>query len=414
MHHDPIAGLVLALALILAAAKLLGHLAVRLRQPAVLGELCAGVLLGNAHLVGLDVFAPLLREPTLDMLARLGALLLLFEVGLHSSVGQMRKVGAQALLVAVVGVIAPLLLGIGVGALALGHASFYTQLFLGAALCATSVGVTARVLQDLGAHGSLEARIILGAAVIDDVFALIVLAVVAGLIAAVNSGGGMAVSDGVLIVCKCAGFLLGALALGVLVAPRVFRAASYLRSGGVLLATGLSLCFVLAWAADAIGLSAIVGAFAAGLILEEVHAKDFAERGEQSLAALVAPVASMLVPVFFVMMGTHMDLRAFADPSVISLAALLIAAAVLGKQACALAVTKVDGVRPDRLTIGIGMIPRGEVGLIFASVGAGLSIDSVPILSADVWSAIVIMVIVTTMITPPLLRFSLARSAARG
>ena len=188
--------------------------------------------------------------------------------------------------------------------------------------------------------------------------------------------------------------------LGVWIAPRVFRHASRLRARGVLLAVGLSLCFLFAWAADAVGLAAIVGAFAAGLVLEEVHYKEFTDRGERGLEVLVAPIVGFLSPVFFVVMGMRTDLRAFVRPGAIALAAALTIAAVVGKQACAAGVLD-RGI--DRLTVGLGMIPRGEVGLIFASIGQQLLIGGRPVIGPDTYAALVVMVIVTTLVTPPLL-----------
>ncbi len=413
-HHDPVAPLVLALAIILVVAKLGGDVAVRFKQPAVLGELVAGVLLGNIHhlVPGVTFFAGFMDDPMIDMIARLGVLLLLFEVGLESTVGQMMKVGASALVVAVVGVVVPMLLGLAVGQVMLPDDSFYAHLFLGATLCATSVGITARVLKDLNAQNSVEARIILGAAVIDDVLGLVVLAVVAGIITAANTGATVSALDALWIIAKATLFLVGALVIGVLTSKRLFRAASYLRTRGVLLATGLAVCFVLSWAADAIGLAAIVGAFAAGLVLEDVHWKSFKDRGEEGLEHLVAPITSMLVPVFFVVMGMRTDLRAFGDPSILGLAALITLAAIIGKQACALAALRPkDAVSFSRITIGFGMIPRGEVGLIFANMGLTLSIGGHAVVSPKLFSALVVMVIVTTMVTPPLLRWSLGRAS---
>jgi Kef-type K+ transport system membrane component KefB len=411
-HHDPVAPLVIMLAAVLVAAKLGGDLASRFKQPPVLGELVAGVLLGNLHLVGVTTFDGIAQDTTVDMLARLGVVILLFEVGLESTVGQMIKVGASAFLVATVGVVAPMALGFAVGALMIPDETVYAHVYLGATLCATSVGITARVLKDLNASQRTESRIILGAAVIDDVQGLVVLAVVAGIITAANTGGSVSLLDGAIIVAKAAGFLVGSLVIGVLVSKRLFRAASYLQTRGVLLATGLSFCFLLAWAADAIGLAPIVGAFAAGLILEEVHYEDFKNKGEHGLEEEVRPISAMLVPVFFVLMGMRTDLRAFANPSVLGLAAVLTVAAIVGKQASGLAaLPDKSGAKLDRLTIGIGMIPRGEVGLIFANIGLTLQIGGIPVVTPEIFSALVVMVIVTTMMTPPLLRWSLNRSA---
>ena len=403
-----VAPVLLALAAILAGAKLGGDVAVRLGQPAVLGELVAGVVLGNLDLVGVGWFRSLTSDPSIGVLAQLGVLILLFEVGLESTVREMLRVGAEATLVAVLGVVTPFALGWGVGALLLPGHSAYSHAFLGATLTATSVGITARVLKDLGKSRLAEARIILGAAVIDDVLGLVILAVVAGVIAAANGGGTLSAGAAGLVVAKAAAFLVGALTLGVVLSPWLFAVAARLRAPGAQLATALVLCFVLAWVAAAVGLAPIVGAYAAGLVLEDVHWQAFTRRGERSVAELVQPVAAFLVPVFFVLMGMRVDLRSFAQPGGLGLALLLTLAAIAGKQACALGAY---GWRMDRLSVGLGMIPRGEVGLIFASIGLGLTLHGERIVDERIYSAVVIMVIVTTLVTPPALKWSLGRGA---
>lgn len=406
----PTAAILLAIAVILAAAKIGGDLATRAGQPAVLGELAAGVFLGNLGLVGISWAEPFKSNATLDTLAQLGVIILLFEVGLESTVREMLKVGLTSLLVAVLGVVTPFALGWGVGALLLPDRSAYVHAFLGATLTATSVGITARVLRDLGKGKSPEARVILGAAVIDDVLGLVILAVVAGVIQAANTGAARSYGDAGIIVGKAALFLLGALGLGLVVSPRLFGLASRLKGRGVLLATALVFCFGLSYLASAIGLAAIVGAYAAGLILEDVHYRDFTERGEHGLEELLQPIGVFLVPVFFVLMGMRVDLAAFGRADVLGFAALLTFAAVVGKQACALGAW---GRHLDRLSIGLGMIPRGEVGLIFANIGLGLVVRGEPIVDKAIYSAVVIMVIVTTMATPPALRWSLVRGDRR-
>lgn len=405
-HEDPVAGVVLALLVILAAAKIAGDLAVRAGQPAVLGELLAGVALGNLDLLGVGWAEGIASNPTVDSLARLGVIILLFEVGLESTVGEMVKVGLPSVLVAVLGVAAPFVLGWGVGAWLLPDHSSYVHAFLGATLTATSVGITARVLKDLGRSRTPEARIILGAAVIDDVLGLVILAVVGGVIAAADRGASFSAGSTGLVLGKAVGFLFGALLLGVWLSPRLFKLASRLRGRGVLLVTSLCFCFALSWLASVVGLAAIVGAYAAGLILEDLHFQRFKDRGEESLEHLVHPISSFLVPVFFVYMGMKVDLQAFGRHDVLGLAAVLTVAAIVGKQVCAFGVS---GRLLDRLSIGIGMVPRGEVGLIFANVGLGLTVAGERIVDEAVFSAVVIMVIVTTMITPPALKWSIAR-----
>jgi Kef-type K+ transport system membrane component KefB len=409
LHADPVAAVVLGLAVILVAAKLAGHVAARFGQPAVLGELAAGVLLGSVDLAGLNWFAPLEQEPTIQVLASLGVIILLFEVGLESTVRDMLKVGWPSLSVAVLGVVAPFVLGWGVGWLLLPDRSVYVHVFLGAVLTATSVGVTARVLQDLGKSQSREARIILGAAVIDDVLGLIILAVVGGLIAAVDAGGSLSSFEIAAILGKAVVFLFGALALGSYLSPRVFSIASQLHGRGILLTTALVFCFVLAYGASIIGLAPIVGAYAAGLILEDVHFRSFGTRHGE-LEELVQPISILFVPVFFVVTGMHVDLTAFARLDVLGLAAALTVAAIVGKQLCAVGAF---GGSLNRLAVGIGMIPRGEVGLIFANIGLALRIGGQPVVDGAMFSAIVIMVMVTTMATPPALKWSFSRNISR-
>jgi Kef-type K+ transport system membrane component KefB len=409
-HGDTLAPVVLALAVILAAAKLGGDIAERIGQPAVLGELVVGVLVGNLSLLGIDWFQFITANATIGVLAQLGAVILLFEVGLESTVRDMMQVGLRSLVVAVLGVVTPWALGWWVGALLLPEHSVYVHAFLGAALTATSVGITARVLKDLGHAQSPEARIILGAAVIDDVLGLVVLAAVAAVIAAADSGAALSYGALALVLGKALLFLFGALSLGVVFSPRLFSFASRLRGSGVLLATALVFCFSLAWLASAIGLAPIVGAYAAGLILEDLHYRDFAAKQERPLEDLVRPISSFLVPVFFVLMGMRVDLSTFMRPEILGLAAVLTVAAVLGKQACALGAL---GSRLDWLSIGIGMIPRGEVGLIFANIGLTLVVRGERIIDAATYSAVVIMVMLTTLITPPALKWSLNKRRSR-
>jgi Kef-type K+ transport system membrane component KefB len=405
-HGDTLAPVVLALAVILAAAKLGGDAAERIGQPAVLGELVVGVLVGNLSLLGIGWFQFITANATIGVIAQLGAVILLFEVGLESTVRDVMQVGMRSLAVGVLGVLTPWALGWWVGALLLPDRSVYVHAFLGAALTATSIGITARVLKDLGCAQSPEARIIMGAAVIDDVLGLVVLAAVAAVIAAADSGATLSYGGLGLVLGKALVFLFGALLLGVVLSPRLFTLASRLRGQGVLLATALSFCFTLAWSASAIGLAPIVGAYAAGVILEDLHYRDFAAKEEWRLEDLVRPISSFLVPVFFVLMGMRVDLTTFLRPEILGLAAVLTVAAVVGKQACALGAL---GSKLDWLSIGIGMIPRGEVGLIFASIGLTLVVRGEHIIDAATYSAVVIMVMLTTLITPPALKWSLSR-----
>lgn len=410
-HGDPAAPVVLSLAMILLSAKLGGHLAVRIKQPAVLGELLVGVLLGNLTLAGVTWFEPMATDTFVDMFARVGVIILLFEVGLESTVGQMMKVGVSALLVAIIGVAVPFAVGYFVTHALMPSASVYVALFVGATLTATSVGITARVLKDLGKSQLPESRIILGAAVIDDVLGLVILAVVTGVIGAADRGGELALSEVAITLGKAITFLVASLVLGVWLSPRMFRLASRLRANMVLLAIALAFCFGLAWLADFIGLAPIVGAFAAGLILEDVHYEELKTKENHTLEQLVHPLSGFLVPIFFVLMGMRTDLQSFLAPGVMTLALALTVVAVLGKL---LAGFGALGKGLDRLSIGIGMVPRGEVGLIFASIGSQLTVKGERVVDEKIFSAVVVMVILTTMVTPPILKWSLNRKAPQS
>jgi Kef-type K+ transport system membrane component KefB len=403
--HD-VAELLLALALVTVGAKLAGELMQRLGQPSVLGELLMGIVLGNLVLVGGPDVGDLARNETFALLAELGAILLLFHVGLESTPAQMMSVGGRAAIVAVVGVVTPMILGYGVGALTRPGQPWMLHAFLGAMLAATSIGITARVLKDVDALQTPFARIILGAAVIDDVLGLVVLAVIAGIISA--AGAGTALSGGavVVIVLKAVAFLVGALVFGSFASPRLFRTALAFRSAGAVQALALGLCFAFSYVAALAGLAPIVGAFAAGLVLEELHFEGPLKRRERPLHETLEPLIALLVPIFFIRMGMLVDVSSFARSSVLGLAALLTVAAIAGKLACSLVVPK--GV--PALAVGLGMMPRGEVGLIFAGIGAQLVLQGRPVVDKDAYAAAVFMVVATTMATPPLLLWAIRRS----
>jgi Kef-type K+ transport system membrane component KefB len=400
------------LMVIILAAKLGGDLFERFGQPPVLGELFLGIIIGNMHLVGVNFFDQIGTSPTLEVLAEIGIIILLFEVGLESTISEMLKVGATSFMVAMVGVIVPFFLGWGVSAWFLPDESIYVHIFIGATLTATSVGITARVLKDIGLIKSREARIILGAAVIDDIMGLIILAVVAGVIASVASGASGSVSTmSILMICaKAILFVVGAILIGSFVLPRYFKMAFHLRGNAILLSSVLIVCFGLAWLAGLVGLAPIVGAFAAGLILDKVQFRQFTERGDHDLEELIAPIAAFLVPIFFVRMGSMVDLTTIGQEGILGFAALITIAAMVGKQACSLAVWDKE---TKRIAIGIGMIPRGEVGLIFAGIGSKLVLDGHPVIASSTYAAVVIMVILTTLMTPPLLKYSLLRPSRR-
>jgi len=316
------------------------------------------------------------------------------------------------MLVAVLGVIAPFFLGYWAswifidhlptelaGHVAPGFSTHYIHLFIGAVLCATSVGITARVFKDLGKLQTKEAQIILGAAVIDDVLGLIVLAVVSGIVSAAEFGQTMAFGGVIRLIAIAFLFLGGTLIAGSFLVPRIMKQLSRIRTSGMMLVSTLAFCFALSYLADLTGLAPIVGAFAAGLLLEEIHFRGFGE--DVQIEELIKPVSTFLVPVFFVLMGIQVRLESFANLPVLGLAAGLTVAAIAGKQICGLGVLEKN---LDRLSVGVGMIPRGEVGLIFASIGKNLKV-----VDDATFSAVVIMIIVTTLITPPLLKLTLAR-----
>ncbi|MCK5125584.1 MAG: cation:proton antiporter [candidate division Zixibacteria bacterium] len=401
-----VSDVLLGLIIILLAAKIGGDLLERLHQPAVLGELIIGMVIGNLALVGIDVFEPFKHSVTLEVLAEIGVIILLFQVGLESTIGEMMKVGLASFMVAVLGVVAPFFLGWGVGAWFLPHESIYVHVFIGATLTATSVGITARVLKDIGKIQTKEAKIILGAAVIDDIMGLVILAVVAGVITAASSGIELSSGSVFLIVAKAVGFVIGSLILGRIISPYLFKIGYKMKVKGMLLSLGLLICFIFAYVANLIGLAPIVGAFAAGLVLEKIFYKDYTDRGEKSVDDLIEPIAIFLVPVFFVRMGMMVQLDTFANVDILLFAGVMTIAAIIGKQACSLAIFDKS---INRVAIGLGMIPRGEVGLIFVGIGAKLVYDGHPVITAGTFSAVVIMVMITTLVTPPFLKLSMLR-----
>ena len=410
---DP--AVLIGVAVMLVMAKLGGEIFERAQQPAVLGELFAGILLGNLVILGFNGAEPLKTDATIAALAELGVIILLFEVGLESDLKEMVEVGWSSLLVAVLGVIAPFFLGWAVSAFFIPDEPRLVHIFIGATLCATSVGITARVFKDLGKLATREARIILGAAVIDDVLGLLILAVVAGAINAAATGGVLSMFDVALIALKSFAFLVGAVVIGQLLMPRMLRGAGRLETRGVLLTLAISCCLLMAWAAAKVGLAPIVGAFAAGLVLDEVHYKPADGRTERGLHDLLHPVSTVLVPIFFVLMGLKVDFRLFARVDILGLALALTVAAIVGKQVCSLGVIE-RGI--NRLAVGLGMIPRGEVGLIFAGIGATLMLPSAsgasqPVISSAIFGAVVIMVIITTLITPIALKWALGGKGTR-
>lgn len=412
--HETLPKVLLVLLLMLVLAKIGGDLFARIGQPAVLGELIFGIILGNLgllHLGGLEIrMNELLRDrSTLEfimLLSEIGVILLLFEVGLESTIHEMLSVGVSSLAVALVGVICPLALGYGIGVWFLPDHASTVHLFLGAVLAATSVGITARVLRDIGKTHLRESKIILGAAVIDDILGLVVLAVAQGVAAAAITGETLTVEAVLVIIGKAVGFFLAAIILGHFFSRRLYRLATYLHVQGVLLSVSLGWVFLIAYLGTLVGVAPIVGAFAAGLALEETTFEVWRGR-EARLEDLLGPITTFLVPVFFVYTGMNVDLSTFAQVEILGFAAALTIAAIIGKQACSLVVFE-KGL--NRTAIGIGMIPRGEVGLIVANIGRTMQTpEGEPLISDNTFSAVVIMVVVTTMMTPPVLKWVLER-----
>ena len=412
-HEPDLMPVLAALVVILVGAKLGGAFAVMLRQPSVLGELLVGVLLGNVSLLGFHGFDGMRQLASIEVLAQLGVLFLLFTAGLESDAGEMASVAGSSILVAVIGVVVPILFGYLCSVWFFPSHAALTHWFVGAVLCATSVGITARVLTDLKRTRTIEGRIIIGAAVVDDVLGLIVLAVVVGIVKASNAGQPLDVAVVAMIVLKALGFLVAAFLMGRWLSLKAFKFALRLPGEGLLLAGALAFCFGLAYLAGLAGLAPIVGAFAAGLVLDEIHYDDLRQRdhARRTVPELLEPISSFLVPVFFVLMGMRVDLEVFRDYGVLGFASVLTLAAILGKQACAIGVLDRGA---DRWTIGLGMIPRGEVGLIFAGIGSSLTIAGERVIDDAVFSGAVVMVALTTFVTPPLLASRLKHRTRPG
>jgi Kef-type K+ transport system membrane component KefB len=380
MDHGELGTFLLAFATALLGGKLFGELAERIGQPAVLGELAVGILLGPALLGLVPLTAGIL------LVAEIGVLLLLFEVGLETDLKELIRVGGVAMAVAVVGMALPFLGGYLVTR-ASGF-SVLTAIFVAAALTATSIGITSRVLSEIGMLASREGQIILGAAVADDILGLVVLAVVSRLSATGSVGMGQAARSAGLSF----GFLVVAIVAGVPLGRFLVRFVGRARVRGVLVAAAIAFALLAALGAEKAGSAAIVGAFAAGLALART------ERRHEIQKAL-RPVVDVFAPVFFVSIGAQVDvgyLNPFAagNRPALVLALGLVLVGVLGKFAAGFFAW--GGVR--RSFIGAGMIPRGEVGLIFAQIGRESGA-----LPEPVFVAVVLAVFATTFLTPPLL-----------
>lgn len=378
---QPSHNLLLELFLMFAAAKLLAAVFERLRQPAVVGEILAGILLGPS-LTGL--VHP--SEHT-GGLAEMGAIFLLFTIGLEMKPADLLRVGRTAALVAVLGVLVPFALGFSYMRVT-GHDSL-NSIFLGAALVATSVGITARVLKDAGALAMRAGQVILAAAVLDDILGMILLAVVTSLSeGAVNYLALGVVAAEAAALCWFMIFL----------APRLVR-----RLGRVVVRHGpsnsprvlaVTLCLGLSLASTYIGMAAIIGAFLAGLALAD-HSEEW------GLEAAIHPIYEFLGPFFFVYLGAQMDVRTLAGPGMLLMLITVCVLAIGSKLAgCAIGAAGL-GFR-DALRVGVGMVPRGEVGLIVAAVGLRLHT-----VSSQVYATVLLMSLVTTLVAPPFIRLSL-------
>lgn len=404
MHDLSIPHLFLILAAMLVAAKLFGELAERFGQPAVLGELVAGVLLGGSVLGIVPADGP--AAEIVHVLAELGVVLLLFEIGLETDLKQMFRVGAASLSVATVGVVLPFLFGFLYWAYAPHAGSDGTSdlttaaVFVGATLTATSVGITARVLSDLGRMHTQEARIIIGAAVIDDVIGLVILTVVSGMAAGTSLG----TLDVLRVFGIAVGFLVIAVVAGRFLVPRLFDLVVRMRVRYVLLVFAVAFALSLSAVASLAGSALIIGAFAAGIILSGTNQFDTIERE-------VRPVASIFTPIFFVSVGASVNLR-LLDPTregsagILGVAAAITALAIVGKVAAGWAA---PWVKFRRLVVGVGMVPRGEVGLIFADIGRRSGI-----LNEAVFGAILLMVMATTFVAPPGLKLLFGASPSES
>lgn len=383
-----VATFLLALIAIFLAAKAFGEIAERLGQPAVLGELVGGVLIGVS---GLHLVDP--HDVTIHLLSELGVILLLFIIGLETDLKKLMEVGGPATAVAVVGVALPFAGGVLLG-MSLGM-RMMVSVFLGAALTATSVGITARVLSDLGHLQDDESQVILGAAVVDDIIGLVLLTVVGTLAA----GGELTFLGVGRIILTAFGFVLLAIGIGSQLAPMLIRLIDRIEIRRGLFFSAILFAFLLAWLAQKAGSAIIIGSFAAGLVLARTH------RGKE-IEREVHDIAQFFVPIFFVVVGAAVDLKAISpfDPEArrfLWIGLALTVVGIAGKVAAG-AVAWRKGLK--KIVIGVGMIPRGEVGLIFAQIGL-----STKLLSSGLYSAVALMVMITTFITPPLLRRLLVR-----
>lgn len=376
--------LLLTLVAVIVATKTLGALAQKIGQPAVLGELIAGVVLGGSLLGVLDP-----SDPVMHALSELGVLILLFQIGLHTDLRSLAKVGSTALFAGGVGVVLPFVGGFGI-ARVMGVETL-SAIVIGAALTATSIGISARVLSDLGQLKTPEGQVVIGAAVFDDVVGLIILSIVASMVAGAHlTIGGVGAIAGVAI-----GFVVIALALGSVAIPPLFRLIERVRVSGTLSAAAMGFALMLALLATQAGSAMIIGAFAAGLILHPTPQRHDIEES-------VTQLGFFFVPMFFATVGASIDLAALMTREALVIGGLLVIVGVAGKVLAGFAPWWFKG---NKLLVGVALVPRGEVGLIFAKLGLAAGV-----LSNERFGALMLMVVVTTFVTPPLLSLIAARS----
>jgi len=367
--------LLLVLAAVLLTTRSLSALAERIGQPAILGELVGGIVLGASALGILDP-----NDVAIHTLAQLGLLILLFEIGLATDLRALTKVGGTATVIAVVGVVLPFALGfaalsaMGVGRLA--------AIVCAAALTATSIGISTRVLAELGFLHTVEGRVVLGAAVLDDIIGLVILSVIA------TFAAGVAVTTAGVVrtIAVAFGFVVITLLAGGYVVPPLFRAAKRLRSPTTIAVLGLVFAFALAALAGLLGSAVIVGAFVAGVLLNGIQ-----QRNE--ILEFSAPIGSLLTPIFFATVGASVDLRALVEPRTLLITVVLLVAGVIGKMVAAYVPVWFKG---NKMLIGTAMLPRGEVELIVAQTGLAIGA-----LDASLFGA---MVVLTTLVSPPLIK----------
>ncbi|KPL00066.1 MAG: hypothetical protein AMJ91_05490 [candidate division Zixibacteria bacterium SM23_73_3] len=370
------------LLIMFAAAKIMGEIFERIKQPTVIGEILAGMLLGP-YIFGL--IHPLQVETfhVYQVLAEIGVIILLFTIGLHIRVDDILRVGRTSSIVGVLGIILPFFFGY-LYTLTMEHTTV-EAMFIGAAMVATSVGITARVFADLGILDSRVAKVILGAAVIDDILGLLVLAVVTGV-----GKGAISYVKITLITLEAVGFIFFLIIIGKRLIYRVAPTLNFFKSKNAPFALALLLCLGLSAVASYIDLAAIIGAFMAGMVLAELNA-------QFRFSAKFESLYDFLVPFFFVVMGTQVDLSVFTKFNLIGAALILTLFAILGKLiGCGLGAFNLGF--KEASVVGVGMVPRGEVGMIIASIGLGMGI-----ISTDLYSIVIFMVIATTLLTPPVL-----------